>query len=400
MRNFVTSFAVGTSDGAANTGTGLETIKKGDILVVNYESGAVITGTSATVSNAPVIGIAYAIEDGKPIISGPIYGQNLVSGSNTAYAAPAVAKKAFGYSTVNTSAALPEVTEAEVFNVSILLKTDLRLHPNRQDRIDLSVKSKGGYDLARKIVNQLNAPVDVNPKLYADKYVVGTLTADGTSASIGTTATATVVGGSPKVTFSSDHSLAVGAVVSFPASGVFKVAKVVSDTVIELDGAYAGPSATLGATVAKELADSDNFGVQVDSKLIERSNPVDQYGQMDFEIGLSENFGLGVDVVQAYSPGSGTGWQVRDKEVACMGWMGYSDRRDTMRAEYPFQTEIGGKYRTVELASLAPVRGDLQQTFEGPQAVFIAFNGTTATQSTAVLAILRPWAASGGVTLA
>ena len=83
-----------------------------------------------------------------------------------------------------------------------------------------------------------------------------------------------------------------------------------------------------------------------------------------------------------------------------MGWNGYTDRRDVMRAEYPFQTELAKNYLTVELSSIAPVQGDLQQTLEGPQSVFIAFDNAASTQSTAVLAILAPWSLSGGVSLA
>ena len=397
MSNFVTSFVVGKSGGGANVGASLETIKKGDILVVDYQSGAVLTGVNNTVDTSPVIALAHCIEDGVPIISGPIYGQKLIGGSREAYSAPVLTKKAIGYSSTATTEALPALSKEEVFNVGIVLKTDLRLHANKQDRIDMSVVSRGGYDLARKIVNQMAAPSDINPKIPGNQLIEAFVTTDGTATVIGTDATATVTKGLKGVTFSDVHGLTAGAYVYFPNGGVYLVADVPSTKVITLDAAYAGESEVYAKDTVKEQKNAAGFGVQFNANEIKRTNPVDQYGQLDFEIGLSDNFNTTVSIVATYSPGVGTGWQVRDKEVATLGWAGYTDRRDTMRAEYPFQSDLNKNYLTVNISSLAPVRGDFYKTEDAPQATFIAFDNAAATQSTAVLAILTPWAASGGV---
>lgn len=399
MRNFVTSFVVGKAGGGANVGTSLETIKKGDVLIVDYNSGAVLTGANNTVDTNPVIVIAHAIEDGKPLVSGPIYGKKLVAGSKNAYVAPVQPVKGVGYTSASTSSELPTVTEEATFSAGIVLKTDLRLHPNRQDRIDISVRSLGGYDLARKLTDSLSGAIDRNPVLYDKKYVFGRVTSDGTPTNIGTSATATVTKGSKTVTFSAVHGLSAGAYLDFPTVGVYKVANIDSTTVVTLDAPYAGESEVIAADTVKEQDGAAKFGFEVVGVKQERTNPVDSYSQVDFELGLSENFGMEAVTVTEYKPGVGTGWQVRDMEVSCLGFNGYTDRLDTMRAEYPFQSVITSNYLTYSISSMAPVRGDLQQSLEGPQSVFIAFDNAASTQSTAVMAILTPWAASGGVDL-
>ena len=144
MKNFVTSFVVGKSGGGANVGTGLESIKKGDILIVDYMTGNVLTGASNTVTTSPIIAIAHCMEDGKPMLSGPIYGKSLVAGGKTAYVAPVQQVSGVGYTSASTSSNLPTVPTAETFNVSVVVPTELRLAPNRQVRYDYSVVSLGG----------------------------------------------------------------------------------------------------------------------------------------------------------------------------------------------------------------------------------------------------------------
>jgi hypothetical protein len=400
MYNYVTSFAVGKTGGGANTGTSLETIKKGDILIVDYNSGAVLTGTSNTITTNPVIAIVSCKEDGVPIVSGPIYGQTLVGGGKSAYVAPAYTKKGFGYTSASTSVGVPAVAAtASNYDFSIVLKTDLRLHPNKQDRLDFSVTSVGGYDLAKKAVLAINAPSDINPKLDGQKHVTAIVTSNGTPGNIGTAATATVTKGITKVTFSAAHGRSVGDIIYFPNGGTYKVAAVPSTTVITLDMPYTGESEVYLADTVQVMTSVTLFGVVITANQIKYSNPVDQYNQIDFEVGLSENWAVSPVTITTYNPGKGTGWQLRDKEIACMGWTGYTDRRDVMRAEFPFATSIALNYLTVELSYKAPVRGDLQQMLDGNGAVFIAFDNAASTQSTAVLAILNPWATSGGVSL-
>ena len=70
--NYVTSFVNGKVGGIADVGTSLETITKGDILVINADTGAVLTGAGNTVSTAPRIALAYCVVDGYPIISNVI----------------------------------------------------------------------------------------------------------------------------------------------------------------------------------------------------------------------------------------------------------------------------------------------------------------------------------------
>ena len=394
----VTSFVGGKSGGGANVGTGLSNIKKGDILILNADTGEVLTGTGNTVTTAPNIAFASCVKDGIPIVSGVINGKALKAGSRQAYAAPVAQVSAFGYSSVNTVATLPAAgSEYQSFSGAIVYGTELRLQPNRQARHEFSAYSKGGYDLAKLLVLDINRDVDTNPRIAGDKLFTAIVTANGSQANIGTTATATVIKGSTKVTFSSAHGLSIGDIVYFPGGGVYTVAAVPSTTVITLDYAYVGPSVTHAADTAKELTSVTLYGVQVSAKLLEKENPVDSYSQIKFEIGLSENFNLSEDVVTSYVRGYGSGWQVRDKEISCLGWMGYTDRNDTKRAEYPFSSSLDANYVTVSISSEVPILLDLQQNGVAPTAAFLAFDNAASTQLDAVMAILTPWAASGGI---
>ena len=141
MYNYVTSFLAGKVGGTANVGTGLANIKNGDLFIINAESGAILTGTGNTITTAPVIALVGCIEDGKPMVSGPIYGKALKGGGLSVYAAATVLKKAFGYSTVNTTATIPTVTKETTFNGAVVLKDELRLVPNKQPRLDFNVVS-------------------------------------------------------------------------------------------------------------------------------------------------------------------------------------------------------------------------------------------------------------------
>ena len=122
--------------------------------------------------------------------------------------------------------------------------------------------------------------------------------------------------------------------------------------------------------------------------------------QINFDVALSENYASVPYIVTEYNPGIGTGWQVSDVEVSCMGNMGYTDRRDTMRNPYPFTTVDSSTYKTTTITSKPLIRGDFHKMDGAPMGVFIAFDKAgSGAQATAVLAILTPWAASAGVTI-
>lgn len=400
MPNQVTSFVGGKSGGGANVGTGLDSIKKGDILIINADSGAVLTGTSNTISTAPKIAFASCVKDGVPIISGVVNGRKLTEGSTTDYVATVPSVKAFGYSSVNTAATLPAAgSESVEWSGAIAFQTDLRLHPNKQDRIDFNVWSKGGYDLGAKIAQDINRDTDENPRIGGEKYFTAELLTDGTKANIGTTATVAVGNGHKTATFSSAHGLAAGDIVYFPGGGTYTVAAVPSTTTITLDYAYQGVTETIAADTAKKVTVITKYGIQVTAATLEPTNPVDKFSQITFEIGLAEIFELTEDVVTAYVRGIGSGWMTRGKEIAHLGTMGYTDRNDTKRNEYPFSTSLDANYNTTSLSSIADIDLDLEQSGDAPQAVFIAFDEAVDTQKTAVLAILTPWAATGGITV-
>lgn len=397
-KNFVTDFIGGKQGGTGNVGTGLGDIKAGDMLVVNAQTSAVLTGGGNDIDNAPEIAIAYAYVDGMPIVSSTIYGRKMANASDTAFRAKSLQVSELGYSATNPGLTLPaEGEDEQVFSGAIVFPTDLRIVANRQDRIEFEAYSKGGYDLAAKWSQDINRDSDENPKLGKLGYVHSEVTVDGTAANIGTSATATVHNGSKKVTFSSAHGLAAGDYVVFPGAGAYTVASVTSTTVIVLDYPYGGLSTVHAADTAKKHTSVTKFGLKISANEIVYTNPVDRYNQIKFEVGVSENAEVSEVVATPYDPGTGEGWHVRGKEIDCMGWKGYTDRNNTKRQEFPFSTNINAKYNVIEMASIAPVRGDMQQSFEGPTAVCLAFDNAASTQYTALKAILAPWLASAGV---
>lgn len=397
----VTSFIAGKVGGGANAGTGLGNIKKGDIFVVNADTSTIMTGGSHTVTNAPNIAIAHCIQDGYPIMSGIISGKALKEGSTKDFIAPVAQVSGFGYHpTVNPTGTLPAAGDVEdEFGGAIVVPTDLRLSPNRQSRHEFNAVSKGGYDLGMKLVRDINRPVDTNPRIGGEKLFFAKLISNGTKTNIGTSATVDVVEGSDSVTFSSAHGLNAGDYVEFPDAGLYTVKAAPSTTVITLNYAYAGVSETIPADTAKEVDTPTLFGIVVNTIVLVPTNPVDKYNQVVFSLAISENLETVESVITAPVTGQGKGWEVRGKEIACMGWSGGTDRLDTMRTEYPFTTSLDIDYNTVSLSALAPIRIDMQQTGQAPVALFFAFDDAAETQRTAVMDILTPWALSGGVDL-
>ena len=394
--NYVTSFVNGKVGGIANVGTSLETITKGDILVINADTGAVLTGAGNTVSTVPRIALAYCVVDGYPIISNVIDGTKSLAGATNVYVAPTYKKVAIGYNASNTGANLPAVgTTLQNFSGAIVFDTELRIRPNKQDRLDFAVQSLGGYDLAAKTAKDINRQIDTNPKLDGPKHVTAVVR---TEISTNIVPTIDVVKGSNVITFSADPTLAAGAYIQTPAGGTYKIVSKTSATVAVLDYPYQGPTATIATTVGKSGTPT-KWGVEVVANPIVKTNPVDKYNQLNFEVALSTNYESTPFVVTAYNPGTGNGWQVEGVEIACMGNMGYTDRRDTMRNPYPFTTNVASNYKTTTLTSKPLIRSDFNEMQQAPSGVFIAFDNAAATQSTAVLAILTPWAASAGVTV-
>ena len=406
MTNYVTTFVSGKAGGGANTGTSLETIVKGDILILDYDTQAVLTGTGNTITNHPIIQLAYCMVDGVPILTGPIHGSLLKSGGKNAYVAPVPTKKGFGYTSASTAATLPALGATNInYSGAIVYSSDLRLHPNRQDRLDFAVQSKGGYDLAKKLKLDINRSSDINPRLEGTKNVVANVVSNLSTAIGAVGLTYAVAKGTKTVTFSAAHLLTAGYYVTLADGYTYRIVSVGAGNTAVLDTVYAGATVTaatsnLSFRSADAVTEPTLIGIEVTAVPIVYSNPVDKYNQVNFTIALSPEFvGLSEVTVAAYVPGVGTGWQTRDTEIACMGTMGYTDRLDPMRAPYPFQTVIASNYYTVGLTAGTPVRDDLGKTMISNMAVFIAFDNAAATQKTAVMAILAPWALSGGVTL-
>ena len=404
--NHVTTFITGKQTGADNTGSTLETMVKGDLLLINYDTLAVLSGAGNTIANAPVIAIAYCKEDGVPLISNPIYGKSLTGGGSTAYAAPAYAKKGFGYTSASTTATLPAVGSTEIeWSGALVFPTDLRLRPNKQSRLEFNVYSKGGYDLALKLKSDINRMSDVNPRLDGNKLVVANISSNLTTVIGAVGVTYAVTKGTKTVTFSAAHGLVQGSYVKLADGYTYRVASLGTGNVLYLDSAYLGATVTaatsnLSFKSADGVTEPSLIGIEIVANPIVINNPVDKYDQVDFTIGLSKAFGsLAEVVITAFGLGAGTGQQIRDFEISCMGWDGYTDRRDPMRQAYSFQSNLSLPYNTVSVSSKLPVT-DYGNPVDAPVSVLLAFYNTVATQRTTFMGILTPWLASGGVTAA
>lgn len=387
MRNNVTKILVGKSGGTANVGTALNNIKKGDIFLMNYETGAKLAGTGNTIKNTPAIQVVAGMGNGVFKASAPMYGKELTAAIGNDFVPDAAHVMSIGYN--GTSGALTALAN-ETYTGTIVYHDDLRLIANRQTRTVFSHftgENTDVYDLAAAIRNDVN--------MQSDRYVDAAINANGTATAIAQTAS--VSRGSKVVTFNGAHGATLGGLLKFPGAGIYKVAKVVSTSKVELDFGYQGASDVFGSGEVSRLASTTMYGVTFTGIEIPTRH-IDKYQHVTFEVGLSENFGIVPSLDVRGDKGYGLPIQIKEMELACSAMEGYTDHRSFDREPFNYQVDMGeAGYKTINLNGETVLESDLQSNISLPISTTIAFSSTADTQLDAFLAILNPYLESAGL---
>jgi hypothetical protein len=390
-QNNVKSMFVGKSDGAANSGASIATIGLGDVLVLNADTGEVLTGGSNTVITAPKIMFAVGTGNGQTRLS-PVFAGHLLEGADKeAYAAAIKHKMAIGYD--GASAPTLPVENSKLYSGVLVYSDSLRLIANRQVRTEFeytSSASADGFEIAAGLVENFN--------LQEEKYADASIITDGTPTTIDNV-TCTVTRNSDIITFSGTDAtltLAAGEYVRLGDDlGTFKVKAALSSTKFQLTSKVYGPSQVLSAGTAAELATVAKFGVKFVGIEIP-TKTINKYENVVFEIGCDEGL---LDVVPSLLAqgfkGTGLGIQVLEEELKCIGKHGVTDHMDfRTNKDINYYAQKDKNYNLITLTGKVKVRGDLQENRYLPVELSIAFSTDAATQRDAVLTILNPWLTS------
>lgn len=403
--NVVTTIGFGKA--TANVGTDLMSMKKGDVLIIDARTGAVITAISAsTAKNYPAIQVATCVRDGQPILSAEIKGDGVLAASKfISNEDRKLGSKVVGYSpAVAGSVSIPTYSEDVSLQLSVIVSRSQQLNQQRQYRKDVVAVGLGGVDGALDIVAQLGDDSDNNPVLPGDYPVVGAVVTDGTLTPIATM-TATLQNQSDKLV-QSVAGVAVGDYIQIGTTasiedgsgedisgngGVFKVVGL-NGLVATLDHKNYGASVS-GVAVNKVSAIVKTGIALFPRKAQTKDNPVASYNQLGkFQVALSETFSTaGVSTLVEPVEGEGYGWILQDTEVKCMGYNGFTDRLNPMRQGYQFQAITGEKYNQIAISNTSNWNQSEIGVSYGTGGVIIAFPADGDTQRTAVSAILRPW---------
>jgi len=246
----------------------------------------------------------------------------------TVYNAPVLQETRVGYngSTGTLGVAAPAAGQTNTYTISAR-DTSPASQPFPIQEGTAVVKSTTAtiYDITASLVSDfLNVPdyeksSDIN-------FVNAEIITNGTATAIATV-TATVIQGSATVTYSGAHTLVVGDLLEFTATGkTYKVVQVISSTVAVLDRPYAGTSFTTaaGGTAKKTVVTATGIAF---TAFVEDTNFV-----------LSKNSSLSGALVTFTTPwkqGSGAAWQASLMEEETHVFSGFTT------GNYPFVQDMG-----------------------------------------------------------
>lgn len=334
-----------------NTGTSIGGIKKGDLFLVD-KSGTILTAAAATaLSKNEEVRVAYGFADGKPVLSDPIRGSYTSKYLGTSYSAPVEGILYVGYN--GTSGTL-EADVDQGYRLNVFINDDVRAWGQ-------SI-TKGTFDAAPSATaTQKSIASEISQKYYFEEFgdrfmadkVKLEVTSNGTRAAFA--GDATVVKGSPYVSFSAPHTLAVGDVVKFQGITYFVIG-VPSTTQIKLQMPYQGISETIA------LADADSgvytaitaYGFKLTGIAQEELLPeYDEYTYMNFSANYVKDNEIGTEVAAAVtvsavaSEGQGFWKQVKRREIDTNGYLGDLNRQSYDSPRIPLVTVEGESYDSI-----------------------------------------------------
>jgi hypothetical protein len=391
-----------TNAEAANTGTSLNTIVNGDILVLNRGfSNLTGTPTISSAADNDVIHIAQGIGTGKAIVSLPIQLKNVTKVIRTAYSAPAEQVIHIGFN--GTSGSLQAAVNNTEYRLCVLYKDDQRIMANRDTRGLYYFTSDATATLA-EIASALVRKV--NADKYA--YVSAVLLTNGTFTAL--TNTAAVVKGSKTVT-STAHGLVAGDLVRIggttATSPVYLVKSVTDANNFVLDSVYEGASGTILAANIGKMTVVTSYGIQLTGESI-AYNGIDKYSKVAFDASLyaEDQTEETVTYTTALAYGQGFWQQIRDMEYDAQGYLGVTNRTLFPTANLGSGTPStrateGLLYNVLTIEHFDEHTGDLQGQYKSPMKTVIAFASASAptksTKETAVIDILESLFESAGI---
>lgn len=303
-------------------------IADGEIVILN-SAGAVYDASTMSYSTSPWIQIAQR-SGNNVIISNKIYGNKLVSYTGDSAAAQGTEQIThIGY---NGTTGLFDTSTLNDFKLTLTMNhDDMQWSEQKQKNVTVLPKSVVGTSQA---VLALGIVKNVMKAYMNDGIpVTAVMLNSGAAATIGAT-TATVRHGSPTVTYSGAHGLAVGDMVRLGVTAsaigtaipVYIVKEVVSSTVVTLETAYAGPNQTIPNADHGEVTPGANYGVRFTGKNLPFTLDFFKFKRVAFTVQM-QNFGTTIlTKTQNVSYGQGDGRLVAEEESFCKGFQGALNR--------------------------------------------------------------------------
>ncbi len=377
-----------TNSGAANTGTTMQTITNGDVLIFNRAFGTALTGTpSPTAANNDRIYIALGLSLGNLLMGAPngIQTKNISKINAAAYVAPTAKVLAIGFNGTTGNIVAP--TNNTTYKLNIVFNDDQRPGADqRQTRRSYFVTTDSSattQEVIDSLVKQVNADKYMQDKITANAYTNGTFAA--------LTNNATVTTGNVTVT-STAHGLVAGDLVRIDGTGVgspvYQVLDAPTANTFRLTSPYQGTTATVLAANIGKMTAVTSTGIRLAAKAIP-FNGIDRFMAINFDAFLTNEFSNTAEtktVITNFGYGQGY-WQIiRDLEYDAQGYIsGPVNRRSFPDANvsglggpFPTRAIAGGQYSVVTIEYFDKHAGDLEDQYEAPCILNIAFDISSA----------------------
>lgn len=372
---------------AANTGTSLQTIAEGDVLILN-EAGAVLTGTPTPITNA---------NDSQIIIMGKTNGdvkksnmiklRNITSVQVKDYQAAVQEVVQFGYD--GATGVLPTPDASTEYQILIPIKDDQRFLPNRPTRqwYDFTTSSAPtALELAQGLVQQVQLDAG---SVIINGYVSAVLLTNGTFTALTNPA---AVNQYNNTVISTAHGLLKGDFVRIGGTGdtnpVYKVKAVVDANTFQIEGSYMGASGTILAANIGKMTAITIVGIKLVALVIPKTKTsLDLYQTVQFAasiikiIDTTNTLWLDGTISTNSFPGQGVWQQVKDVEYFAQGYEGITNRVSFPTAQqfgYNFDVVVGNTYNSVLINYYGEGETDFQRTGKYPESVEIFFYSASA----------------------
>lgn len=307
-------------------GVGTGTISSGTIAVINaatqaVQAGALVAGTKYF--------IAQAVDgDVKKSVTF-VAGTGNIEVRKTAYSAPVKQRTIIGYN--GTSGVMGTIIPAAGAKTNLTLSIrdtspGSQPFPVQEGTTQISNSAATEFDAVASLVANLSNVPDYERNSDVNLVRVEMLS-NGTKTAIATV-TATVQEGSPQVTYSGAHTLAVGDILQITLNGldtVYKVVSVPSTTVAVLDRPFAGASGTTAAAGTAKVTVPTEYGIVLTAFVEDTAFVVTKNDDL-----------VNATVTEAttWKQGSGAAWQVAAMESECQVFAGYTTGNEAFTEDY------------------------------------------------------------------